>query len=88
MTATLIMEVLCVAGVLFMIRFLVALFREGKTKSPCRVVYLSSWPTPSENGVLHLASEPGARSERRATPHQTRFQVIVGGTNPPVRRVG
>ena len=88
MTATVMMEVLCVAGVLFMIRFLVALFMEGKAKSPRRVVYLSSWPAQSENGVLRLGSEPGARSERRDTPHETGFQVIVGGTNPPVRRVG
>jgi hypothetical protein len=86
MTATVIMEVLCVAGVLFMIRFFVALFREGRPKSPSCVVYLSSWPT--EQGVLHLASEPGARSARSDTGHPTRFQVIVGGTNPPVRRVG
>lgn len=88
MTGIVMMEVLCVAGVLFMIRFLVALFREGKAKSPGRVVYLS-WPPPqSENGVLYVASEPGARSAGSDTRHQTGFQVIVGGTNPPVRRVG
>jgi len=80
------MEAICVAGVLFMIQFLVALFREGKPKSPRHVVYLSSRPT--EQGVLHLASEPGARSARSETGHPTRFQVIVGGTNPPARRVG
>ncbi len=88
MAAIVIMEAICVAAVMFMICFLAVLFRESKPKSSCHVVYLSSRPTPSENGVLHLAGEPGARSERRATPHQTRFQVIVGGTNPPVRRVG
>ena len=88
MTGTLIMEVLCVAGVLFMIRFLVALFREDKPKSPSRVVYLSTWPSHGENGVLHLAGEPGARSERSDTRHPTGFQVIVGGTKPSVRRVG
>jgi len=88
MTATLMFEVLCVAGVLFMIRFLVALFREDKPKSPSRVAYLSTWPTQSEHGELHLAGGPGARSERSDTRRPTRFQVIVGGTNPPVRRVG
>ena len=85
MTATVIMEVLCVAGVLFMIRFFVALFREGRPKSPSRVVCLSSLPTPSGNGVLQLASDARARSE---WSDPTRFQAIVGGTNPPVRRVG
>jgi hypothetical protein len=88
MTATLIMEVLCVAGVLFMIRFLVALFKEGKPKSPSHVVYVPSRPTQSRYGVLHLASESGAGSERSETGYSTRFPVIVGGTNPPVRRVG
>jgi len=88
MTGTLIMEVLCVAGVLFMIRFLVALFREDKPKLPSRVVYLSAWPSQGEHGVLHPAGEPGARSERSGTRHPTRLQVIVGGTKPPVRRVG
>jgi len=88
MTGTLIMEVLCVAGVLFMIRFLVALFREDKPKSPSRVVYLSSWPTQSDPGELHLAGGPGARSERSDTRRPTRFHVIVGGANPPVRRIG
>ncbi len=88
MTGTVIMEVLCVAGVLFMIRFLVALFREGKPKSPSRVVYLS-WPPPqSENGVFHVASKPGARFARSDSRHPTGFQVIVGGTKPPARRVG
>ena len=88
MTGTVIMEVLSVAGVLFMIRFLVALFREGKPESPCRVVYLLSRPTQAENGGLHLANELGARSEWSDTRHPTRFPVIVGGANPPVRRVG
>ena len=88
MTATLIMEALCVAGVLFMLRFLVALFTDGKPKSPSHVVYLSSRPTQGEHGVLHLASEPGARSARSGTRQPTGFQVIVGGSNPAVRRVG
>jgi len=88
MIGTLIMEALCVAGVLFMVRFLVALFKEDKPKSLSRVVYLSSWPTQSEHGELHLAGGPGARSERSDTRRPNRFQVIVGGANPPVRRVG
>lgn len=88
MTGTVIMEVLCVAGVLFMIRFLVALFRDGKAKSPSGVVYLSLPSPQSENGVFYVASKPGARSGRSDTRHQPGFQVIVGGTKPPARRVG
>jgi len=88
MTATLIMEALCVAGVLFMLRFLVALFTDGKPKSPSHVVYLSSWPTQSGNRALGLERKPGAQSERSGTRHATGFQVIVGGTKLRARRVG
>ena len=88
MTGTVIMEVLCVAGVLFMLRFLVALFKDGKAKSPNHIVYVSSRPRQSEHGVLYLASEPGARFARSDTRHPAGFQVIVGRNNPPVRRVG
>ncbi len=86
MTGTVIMEVLCAAGVLFMIRFFVALLQEGKPKSPSHVGHLST--RQSGNRVLRLASESGKRSARSDTPRQTGFQLIVGGTKPPVRRVG
>jgi len=86
MTGTAIMEVLCLAGVLFMIRFLVALFRDGKPKSPSQVVYLST--RQSGNRVLRLASGSGVRSGRSGMRHPTGFQLIAGGTKPPVRRVG
>ena len=79
MTATLIMEVLCVAGVLFMIRFLVALFTDGKSKSHYSVVCRPSWPSQGEHR---------ARSPRIGTRHPAGFQVIVGSTNSPVRRAG
>ena len=59
MTGTVIMEVLCVAGVLFMIRFLVALFRDGKAKSPSGVVYLSLPSPQSENGVFTSQANRG-----------------------------
>jgi len=88
MTATLIMEVLCVAGVLFMIRFLVALFRESKPVSPCCVVHLSSQPTQTEHDALGPITEAGTRSGRSYTHHQSRFKVIAGGGKSPVRRVG
>ena len=72
MTGTLIMEVLCVAGVLFMIRFLVALFREDKPKSPSRVVYLSAWPTAGRNTACftRAGERAGAvRAERHPPPN-------------------
>ena len=86
MTATLIMAVLCVAGVLFMIRFLVALCRESKRKSPCRIVHLSSRRTQTENDAFSLI--PGAGSGRSDTHCRSRLKVIPGGTAPPARRVG
>lgn len=86
MTATLIMEVLCVAGVLFMIRFLVALFRESKPVSRCRVVHLSSRRTQTENDAFGLIPEAG--SGRSDTARRPRFKVIAGGGKSPVRRVG
>ncbi|HYN16049.1 MAG TPA: hypothetical protein VES66_09730 [Terriglobales bacterium] len=83
MTATLMMAAFCVAGVLFMIRFLVALFRESKPKSPCRVVYLPSRNTQTENDVLGLIPEAGSDTHGRS-----RFEVIAGGAETPARRVG
>ena len=86
MTATLILEAICVAGVLFMIRFLVALFRESRPASPCRVVYLSSLPAQTENDALGLITQAGSGGSD--THHQSRFEVITGGTKPSVRRAG
>jgi len=88
MTATLTMELVCVAGVLFMIRFLVALFTDGKRNSRHHVVYRPSWPSRRDNGLLHLTSESGTMSAGSDTRSQTGFQVITGGTNRPARRVG
>jgi len=86
MTATVIMEVLCVAGVLFMLRFLVALFRDGKPKSPRGVVYLYSRRTQTEDDAFGLIPEAG--SGRSDTHRRSPFEVIAGGTAPPARRVG
>jgi hypothetical protein len=86
MIATLIMAALCVAGVLFMIRFLVALFRESKPKSPCRVVHLSSRHPQTESDGFDLIT--GAGSGRSETARRPRLEVIAGGTKPPARRVG
>lgn len=86
MTATLIMAVPCVAGVLFMIRFLVALSRESRRNFSCRIVYLSSRCTQTENDAFSLI--PAAGYGRSANFRRSRFEVIAGGTKPPVRRVG
>jgi hypothetical protein len=86
MTATLIMGVICVAGVLFMIRFLMALFTQSTPKLPCRVVYLSSRPTQTESGGFGLIPKAGfGRSDMHG---RSRFEVIAGGTEPAARRVG
>jgi len=88
MTATVILEVLCLAGVVFMIRFLVALFTDGKRNSRHHVVYQPSWPSRRDNGLLHLTSESGTMSAGSDTRSQLGFQVISGGANRPARRVG
>jgi len=84
MTATLIMEIVCVAGVLFMVRFLIALFAEGKDKSRYHVVYRPSWSP--RHVLFYRETEPEAAG---ANPRQrTGFQVIEGGSNLPARKIG
>ena len=83
MTATLIMEIVCVAGVLFMLRFLIALFAEGKGKSRYHVVYRPSW---SPRHVL-LYPEPEPQAAGTNLRQRTGFQVIEGGSNPPARKI-
>ena len=39
LAVTLIFELFCVAGMVFMIRFLIALFKDGRAKSQCHVVF-------------------------------------------------
>ena len=85
MTATLIMEIICVAGVLFLLRFLIALFADGKRKSRHHVVYRPSW-TPPRESVLLYREESEAREPNLA--QRTGFQVIEGGSSPPVRKIG
>jgi hypothetical protein len=88
MTATWMMEALCVAGVVFMVRFLVALFREARAKTPCCVVHLSSQYAPSEDNAPGPVTEMGVRSGRNDRHQRLRFEVITGGTEPAVRRAG
>ena len=87
MTATLMMmAAICVAGVLFMLRFLVALSRESKPKSSGRVVFLASRNTPTENEAFGLI--PGAQFGRSGPRGQSRLQVVADGHARPARRVG
>jgi len=86
MTATLIMEIVCVAGVLFMLRFLIALFADGKRKCGHHVVSRISWAPQRREGVLLYRAEseaPGTQPRQRAG-----FRVIEGGSNPPARKIG
>ena len=86
MTANLMMAAVCVAGVLFMLRFLVALSRESRPKSPGLVVFLPPRSAQTEDNTLGLIPEAEfGRSEAR---HQSRFEVIAGGSARPARRVG
>ena len=88
MTATWMMEALCVAGVLFMVRFLVALFREARAKTPCCVVHLSSQCAPSQDDALGPVTEMGVRSGRDDRRRRFQFEVIASGAEPPLRRAG
>lgn len=77
MAATLIFELLCVASAVFMICFLIALFRDGKRKTRCQVVHITS-PHPETDGAIR-ASSAGSRR---------RFKVIAGGLDRISRKVG
>ena len=88
MTATWMMEALCFAGVLCMVRFLAALCREARAKKPYCVVYLSSQIAPSQEDALGPVTEMGVRSGRDDSHRRFRFEFIAGGAEPPVRRAG
>ena len=85
--AALVFELLCVAGVVFMIGFLIALSRDGRTKSQRHVVYLTSWRTETDGNSVRLASAAGAAS-RSGADSRLRFKVIAGKGEHPFRRVG
>ena len=79
MATALIFELLCAASLVFMICFLTALLRDGKTKTRCHVVHLIS-----------PHAESGAAALRRSNAaSRLRFEVIVGGlSRRSTRRVG
>jgi hypothetical protein len=86
MAATLILEVLCALGVLFMIRFLVALHEQSKSKSSCHLVHLSSH-TQTENDVPSLVTTAEVWSPSNDRQPRSGFKVISGGAKQPIRRV-
>jgi hypothetical protein len=87
MAAALIFELLCVAGVVFMIRFLIALSGDGRTKSQGHVACLTSWRTETDGDSVRLASAAGAASRSDANSRLW-FKVIAGRGERPFRRVG
>jgi len=82
---TVIFTLLCVAGVVFMIRFLIALSRDGRTKSRRNVVYLTSWRPETEGEFSRFAIGTAVRSDANSRLGLT---VIVGRGERPFRRVG
>ena len=87
MAVTLIFGLLCVAGAIFMIRFLIALSRDGRANSPCRVVYLTPGHMEAESDSSRCATV--ARTALRSdTNSRRRFKVIAGRDEWPFRRVG
>ena len=87
MAATLIFELLGVASVVFMIRFLIALSRDGRAKSRCHVVYLTSRRTETGGDSPRPATAAGA-AFRSSDANSPGFKVIAGGRERPFRRVG
>ena len=84
---TVIFTLLCVAGVVFMIRFLIALSMDGRAKSRCRVVYWTSGHTETEGDASRLAVRAGTALKSGANSRPG-FEVIAGRGGRPFRRVG
>jgi hypothetical protein len=85
MVPILTLELLCAAGVAFMIRFLIALHKDARTSSEGCGVQLTS-------RYLYTKDEPSTSLARAAAkPRDVNFpgyQVIPGGRGRPYRRVG
>lgn len=86
MVTILVLELLCTAAVVFMLRFLVALRGDAKTKTACSVVRL----TPRNP---HPKDEPSRATLAKAAPLQRdanfpAYRVIAGGRERPFRNVG
>ena len=74
MAAAMTFELLCVASVVFMICFLIALLRDGKKTSRRHVLHLISPHPESEAAVLRTSNADS----------RLRLKVIVGGLRPPL----
>jgi hypothetical protein len=86
MAAALIFEFLCAASLVFMICVLIALLRDGKRKSQCRVVHLMS-RYPASEGAAVGGSE-GPVFSRSNVDSGLRLKVIFGSRGHTSRKVG
>lgn len=87
MTATLIFGLLCVGGLVFLIKFLTALLREGKRRSRSQIIYL----TLPDRGIRHNSSRLATMAGgtfRRHRDDRPQFKTITGGRVPTSRRAG
>jgi len=86
MTATLIMEMLSLAGVLFMVRFLFALFAEGKRSPRHLAVHRPFRPSRAGKNLLHFTATETGSAENDASSRNG-LRIVAEGANP-ARRVG
>ena len=87
MAVTMIFGLLCIAGMAFMICFLVALSRDGRSEPRCRVIYMGLRPSDTEENFPRLAS-PAGTALRSDANSRLGLKVIAGRAERPFRRVG
>lgn len=87
MAATLIFESLCLASIIFMIRFLIALSRDGRTTSRCHVVHLTPrHPETEDFPDWRLRPQPHSGGAMRTPGVDSKSSPAV--REWPFRRVG
>jgi len=87
MAVTMIFGLLCVAGIAFMICFLVALSRDGRSEPRCRVIYMGLRHPETGGNFTRLASPAGPALGSDANS-RLGLKVIAGRAEQPFRRVG
>jgi hypothetical protein len=87
MAAIVIFELLCVAGIAFMIRFLIAL-SEGRAKSRCRIVCSTTPHMQTEEDSSRFSIVGVAAFRKSDANSRPRFKVIAAGPKRPFCRVG